>query len=162
MGKELSFEEAKGLLRIDPLNLSEELANHPVNLQRIGERTMVIKADRDSVKFNLQIVEAEISEGIRNNPPANIKITEGTISELVLIDERRQKHLTAYSSLCEEYDQWNALYEAFQSRGWMLRDLVSLAHNVLTAPDNYVSPEYSENQALLARKRRPITTKQEG
>ncbi len=163
MGKsnELDFETAKRLLRIDALNLSEELANHPTNLQRIGERAIRLKSLRDSVKLNMQILEAEIAQEIRSNPPASIKVTEGTISELVLTDERRKVELTQYLDLCKESDLWTSLYEDFKSRGFMLRDLVSLAHNVLTAPDAFVPPDYEQNKVELASRRRPITTNKE-
>ena len=161
MSKEMSYEAAKEMLKIDVNNLSEEIAMHPVILGDIAEKTVYLKSQKDSFSLKVETTEAQIAQEIRSIA-VDKKLTEATVKEMVLIDPRRialnEESITIY----EEYNLWNALYGAFQSRGYMLRDLAQLSTNMLTAPDNWTPPNYMENRASVSRTRRPITELKEG
>ena len=158
---ELSYEEAKKMLKISPCNLSEELANHAVQLQEIAERAMRIKAERDTVKMEIEALEASIGKEIRSDPDPKIKLTVDAITSMVLTDERRLEKVAEYVDLCEESDLWSSLYTSFTSRGYMLRDLVEMTKNILTSPDSDKSPSvpenYETNKESMARVRRTLT-----
>ena len=156
---ELSYQAAKRLLKIDPLNLNNEIAEHPVVLQEIGEKVMKLRSEKDTLELKLETTEATIAQEIRN-VGGEKKLTEAAIKEMVLADPRRHALMEDYLQICEDYNIWNALYGAFQSRGYMLRDLAQLSTNVVTAPDNWTPANYLENRASMSRTRRPISQKE--
>jgi len=157
---ELTYEEAKKMLKISPNNLSEELANHAVNLQEVAERAMLIKAERDTVKMEIETLEASIGREIRSDPNPAVKLTVDAINSMVMTDSRRLEKLNEYMSLCEEADLWHSLYTSFTSRGYMLRDLVEMTKNIFMSPDSdkppYIGDNYEANKASMARVRRTV------
>ena len=156
---ELSYQAAKRLLKIDPLNLNNEIAEHPVILQEIGEKVVKLRSEKDTLELKIETTEATIAQEIRAGGEGK-KLTEATVKEMVLADPRRHALMEDYLQVCEEYNLWNALYGAFQSRGYMLRDLAQLSTNVVTAPDNWTPANYLENRASMSRTRRPVTQKE--
>ena len=156
---ELSYQAAKRLLKIDPLNLNNEIAEHPVILQEIGEKVVKLRSEKDTLELKIETTEATIAQEIRAGGEGK-KLTEATVKEMVLADPRRHALMEDYLQVCEEYNLWNALYGAFQSRGYMLRDLAQLSTNMLTAPDNWTPANYLENRASMSRTRRPVTQKE--
>ena len=156
---ELSYRAAKRLLKIDPLNLNNEIAEHPVILQEIGEKVVKLRSEKDTLELKIETTEATIAQEIRAGGEGK-KLTEATVKEMVLADPRRHALMEDYLQICEDYNLWNALYGAFQSRGYMLRDLAQLSTNVVTAPDNWTPANYLENRASMSRTRRPVTQKE--
>ena len=156
---ELSYQAAKRLLKIDPLNLNNEIAEHPVVLQEIGEKVVKLRSEKDTLELKIETTEATIAQEIRAGGEGK-KLTEATVKEMVLADPRRHALMEDYLQICEDYNLWNALYGAFQSRGYMLRDLAQLSTNMLTAPDNWTPANYLENRASMSRTRRPVTKKE--
>ncbi len=156
---ELSYQAAKRLLKIDPLNLNNEIAEHPVVLQEIGEKVVKLRSEKDTLELKIETTEATIAQEIRAEGEGK-KLTEATVKEMVLADPRRHALMEDYLQICEDYNIWNALYGAFQSRGYMLRDLAQLSTNMLTAPDNWTPANYLENRASMSRTRRPVTQKE--
>lgn len=156
---ELSYRAAKRLLKIDPLNLNNEIAEHPVILQEIGEKVVKLRSEKDTLELKIETAEATIAQEIRAGGEGK-KLTEATVKEMVLADPRRHALMEDYLQICEDYNLWNALYGAFQSRGYMLRDLAQLSTNVVTAPDNWTPANYLENRASMSRTRRPVTQKE--
>ena len=156
---ELSYQAAKRLLKIDPLNLNNEIAEHPVVLQEIGEKVVKLRSEKDTLELKIETTEATIAQEIRAGGEGK-KLTEATVKEMVLADPRRHALMEDYLQICEDYNLWNALYGAFQSRGYMLRDLAQLSTNMLTAPDNWTPANYLENRASMSRTRRPVTQKE--
>lgn len=156
---ELSYRAAKRLLKIDPLNLNNEIAEHPVVLQEIGEKVVKLRSEKDTLELKIETTEATIAQEIRAGGEGK-KLTEATVKEMILADPRRHALMEDYLQICEDYNLWNALYGAFQSRGYMLRDLAQLSTNVVTAPDNWTPANYLENRASMSRTRRPVTQKE--
>ena len=156
---ELSYRAAKRLLKIDPLNLNNEIAEHPVILQEIGEKVVKLRSEKDTLELKIETTEATIAQEIRTVGEGK-KPTDSSVKEQVLADPSRHDLMEDYLQVCEDYNLWNALYGAFQSRGYMLRDLAQLSTNVVTAPDNWTPANYLENRASMSRTRRPVTQKE--
>lgn len=156
---ELSYKAAKNLLKIDPLNLNNEIAEHPVVLQEIGEKVVKLRSEKDTLELKIETTEATIAQEIRTGGEGK-KPTDAAVKEQILADPRRHALMEDYLQVCEDYNLWNALYGAFQSRGYMLRDLAQLSTNMLTAPDNWTPSNYLENRASMSRTRRPVTQKE--
>jgi hypothetical protein len=128
-------------------------------LQEIGEKVVKLRSEKDTLELKIETTEATIAQEIRAGGEGK-KLTEATVKEMVLADPRRHALMEDYLQICEDYNLWNALYGAFQSRGYMLRDLAQLSTNMLTAPDNWTPANYLENRASMSRTRRPVTKKE--
>lgn len=117
------IEEFKGYLKIDKSALDDEIIQQPQLFFEVSEAYVEAVAVRDSKKEELAQIDAELDAKYRNSLE---KATEGTIKAKIQTDKKHGTAFTAYINAKELADSLLALKEAFQQRGYMLRDLVSL------------------------------------
>ncbi len=91
----------------------------------IADQHVLAVSRRDGVKEELARYDAGTASSLRAAAKDG-KITEGTIKELILLDEGRKPLSTRYEGFKFEADLWSALRDAAEQRMRMLRELVSL------------------------------------
>jgi hypothetical protein len=128
------IEEFKRYLKIDKHALDQELEEQPMLFFQISEAFVQAGAERDMLKEQLATVDAKLDNAARDTyNKAEEKYTEAMIKNHVQTDK---KHVGAFKLWLEakkQADLLQVLKEAFQSRGYMIRDLCSLYS------DNYFS-----------------------
>lgn len=150
---EVLYERARKSLKIDTSLISEELAQHPITLAIVGEGLAQAKSDRDTVRLEMDTAIADASQFYRKSLEG--KVTEGLISERVGLDSNVAEMRIKYIEKCFIFDKWDSLYDAYRSRGYMLRDLSANALNALTAPDG-LPHNYLTNIEEMSSGRRPL------
>lgn len=123
----MNVEEFRKRLRIDKHGLDDCIEEQPVVFDRVAQQTATTIALRDAKKLELEKTYARISMGYRREfSKQGKKITEEFLRQTVLTDEEYDSVQQDYLTYKDEADQWIALKEAFQQRGYMLRDLANL------------------------------------
>ena len=118
------IEQLKKFLEIDKLSLDDEIIRQPSLFYQVSEAYVEAVGERDTLKEQLASTDAEIDGEIRSN--AKTRITDTAVKNLVQCDADHEKAFKAYITAKVKADQLGALKEAFQQRGYMLRDLASL------------------------------------
>lgn len=130
-------------LVIDRDDLDTCMVEQPELVDHVGEAYSNAVAERDAGKLELEIAEAEEAQKIRDHAAKmEEKLTEAAIREQLILSKRIQRLKTDQIVLKKEIDDWAALREAFQARGFMLRELAPMwvaRFNRGTA-SSYVSP----------------------
>jgi hypothetical protein len=142
----VDIEELKGYLRIDKLCLDDEIVQHPSLLYKVAEAYVEAAAARDTLKEKLATRDAELNLQYREDlSRAGTKVTETTIESYVLIDQDHTKLAQSYGRAKADCEKLGALKEAFTSRGYMLRDLCSLATAHFFESDSVRSTSNTKN-----------------
>jgi hypothetical protein len=146
--REATFlEELQSTLRIDQNALEDAAAQHPELFYRVASEYALTTSLRDQAKQDLSETEAKADSRIRHDiEVAGDKVTEKAVESAKLLDGQVTKARDRLMRLNQEVGEWSALKEAFQQRGYVLRDLVQL----------YLSRYYSdtENQSHRVREAR--------
>lgn len=157
----LDIAEFKKLLKIDKLALDDEVMQQASLLYEVSEALVDAIAKRDALKDALAKLEAEIDQDLRTQfEEAETKYTEPKIKSLILIDKFRTKANEELLAAKTQADRLMALKEAFQSRGFMLRDLCSLYQanyfeSSSSRPNNQMSDAvYNHRRTRLAESRK--------
>jgi hypothetical protein len=118
------IEQLKKFLEIDKLSLDDEIIRQPSLFYSVSEAYVAAVGERDTLKEQLASTDAEIDGEIRSN--AKTRVTDTAVKNLVQCDKDHEKAFKAYIAAKVKADQLGALKEAFQQRGYLLRDLASL------------------------------------
>lgn len=122
-----SIDEFRKYLAIDKTSLDEAVIHQPELLYQVSEAMIIAISRRDSLKEELSTADSEVEIDIREVfDKKGTKVTEAAIKALVQTDKIHIDAFKAYLSSKEEADKIIALKEAFQQRGYMLRDLCQL------------------------------------
>lgn len=119
----MNIEEMKAYLKIDKNSLDEEIVQQPSLLGAVSDAFAMAAAERDHAKEEAAVVDGELDALYRQD---HEKATEGAIKAMIQADRLHMIAYEAYLKSKQKADRLQALKEAFQSRGYMLRDLVSL------------------------------------
>jgi hypothetical protein len=121
------IEELRQYLKIDKHRLDEELEEQPMLLFQISEAFVQAAAERDMLKESLATKDAQLGKKAREQlGKREKKVTESMVEGYVLTDSTHDAAVKAYLDAKGQADLLFALKEAFQSRGYMIRDLCSL------------------------------------
>lgn len=115
----------KEQLRINKTALDDEISNQPMLYFDIAEQYEEAAAERDALKEMLATVDAELDVKYRSHY-ADQKVTEAVIKNAVQLDVEHKVAFDEWLMAKESVGKLGALKEAFQTRGYMLRDLASL------------------------------------
>ncbi len=119
--------EFRDNLKIDKFALDDELMEQSMLLFQVSEAFVEAAALRDTCKEKAALVDAQLDSKIRTDAEnSETRITEGDVKAQVQSDPKHEKAVKAYLAAKREADVLSALKEAFQQRGYMLRDLCSL------------------------------------
>jgi len=130
MPKDL-VEELTPYLRIDKYGLDDAISGQPNLLYQISEAVAEAMAERDASKEELARIDAELDVEVRakmekekRDPKA--KITEAMVTSRIMMNRRHEEAFDTFMLAKRDADKLLALKEAFQQRGYMLRELASL------------------------------------
>ena len=141
-------------LAIDRDDLDRCMVEQPELVDHVGEAYANAVAERDAGKLELEIAEAEEAQKIRERASTmDEKLTEASLREQLVLSKRIQNLKTEQIQLKKDIDDWSALRESFQSRGFMLRELAPMwvaRFNRGTA-SSYVSPRDQLSNSVKAR-----------
>lgn len=118
-------EEFRGNLKIKRNDLDSELVRHPEYSYQVSEKYVLAVSKRDEAKEALKQIDAQLGEEFRSGESGK-KLTQAAVTDRIELHPDHQKAKARYLRYCREADQWEALKEAFLSRGFVLRDLVAL------------------------------------
>ncbi|AFV81305.1 hypothetical protein F862_gp073 [Vibrio phage vB_VpaS_MAR10] len=120
---ETAIRSFKGRLRIDKNDLDNELVEQSHLFFEVSERLTWAKAERDEIKRECDELAGEIkAEIFADNPKmADTKATALVKKDADFIERYREK-----TEADRIVGAWEALVEAFKSRGYMLRQLADL------------------------------------
>lgn len=125
-------------LVIDTMRLDEEWMKQPGLFMYWAEQAQKIKLEVDLAKFQLESLEAQVSNDIRANPEkfGLEKVTETGIKNAVLLDKRIAKSTKDYLKLRSEADVLAKLVAALEQRKKALENLVFLTtQGYFSAPE---------------------------
>lgn len=123
----INIDEFRKYLEIDGASLDDEVRRHASLLFKISEAMVEAIAKRDYFKEHLASMDAKIDQDLRASfEEDGVKYTESQIKSLILIDKTRCAINAKLLEAKAEADKLIALKDAFHSRGYMIRDLVSL------------------------------------
>jgi hypothetical protein len=133
---ERRIKEYRSKLRIDKEHLDDMLVEQPESFDHVGEALALARAERDALKLDLKVAEAEAGKRIRaaalkHNQSAEdkkdeIKITEGYIEEELTLDKDVRALRRELGEASADVEILEALKESFIQRSHSLRDLVPM------------------------------------
>jgi hypothetical protein len=122
----MEIEELKARLAIEKANLDTEISQHPMLYFEVAEACVQATAERDACKEELTSIDATLDGDVRAILAKKDKVTEAMVKNSVQTHPKHTDAFDTYMQAKTKADQLLALKEAFSSRGYMLRDLVSL------------------------------------
>ncbi len=157
----VSIEEFRKYLQIDRSSLDDEVMRQASLLFAVSEASIEATAERDALKDNLLQIEAALDKEIRHDfETTKTKFTETQIKSLILMNGSRVQTNDDYLASKTKADKLIALKEAFQARGFMIRDLCSLySANFFESSSVRATPKmsdrvYDQRRARLAEGRK--------
>lgn len=125
-GSSLS-EELRKHLKIDRLNLDEELIKQPQLFFEVAEAAAIARSRMDAAKDNVERVESDVDQRIRQDAAnEDERLTEKEIKALIQNDDDRVKAYASYLDLKRQTEELDQLRDSFRQRGYMLRELAAL------------------------------------
>ena len=119
--------ELRDLLEIDKHSLDDEIVKQPSLFFRVSEAFAEAVAERDGCEEELETIDAELDGEIRRElDRKTTKYTEAMVKNAIKTHDRHGPAFDTYILAKTRADKLQALKEAFQQRGYMLRDLASL------------------------------------
>lgn len=157
MGKGLTLEQAKELIKIDKHSLDEVCMQHSVLYDDIADQHTEVKSERDEIKLKLKELVATLGEEKRRQledegVPIN-KITDKKVMELVDRDSRQLALARVLNKLITEVDYWNNRKESFIQRSPMIKDLCGLFKTNYYQRESIKTDDVEESIQTTRRKR---------
>ena len=119
--------ELQGYLEIDKHALDDEIVKQPTLFFKASEAFAEAVAERDACKEELATVDAELDGEVRHRlETRGDKVTEAIVKNEIQTHKKHGPAFDTYILAKTRADKLQALKEAFQQRGYMLRDLASL------------------------------------
>lgn len=151
-------EEFREYLKIQTHQLDLCIAQQPELFSLVAEKATEFNGLKESVKHNVELLEARLSYQYRRDAPG--RTTDKSTKEWVetqqsYINKRKEYIQVKYLAEC-----WDALRNAFQQRGYMLRDLAQLYvagfFSDISIKESIATNEvqYEESKKRLAAKRK--------
>lgn len=122
----LSITDLQQQLAIDKSVLDDEVIRQPVLFYTVSEMLTDALAEKDGAKEDLAATDAHLDSKWRKALKDEAKVTDKMVASKVQTDPVHEKAFDAWLAAKLKADKLTALKEAFQSRSYMLRDLVSL------------------------------------
>ena len=128
MTKEWTIEQAEAGLKIDKVELDEELINQPSVFCSVSMEYVSTVSERDYLKEEADRMERTVDLEVRAAAAqSGTKITEAAISSEVKLNEHVIEIRDRFFKSKEKADRWGVLREAFLQRAHVLKDLAHLA-----------------------------------
>ena len=131
---ETPFQRLRNALKINKLDLDNELVEHPGHLFEVGSAYARAVSERDGQKEYLKQLEAKLSIEVREAlSSAAKKPTQAAVSAEVEAKDEWIEARETFLDRCHEADTWAALKEAYIQRGFALNNLVQIQISNLRA-----------------------------
>lgn len=111
-------------IEINKLKLDDELIRLPNSNYECHEELSKKIKERDNVKLELEVLEAEIDKEIRDN--SEKKPSENQIKNMVLMDKRRIKKVREYNGLNEEVNVLKGATNSFDKKDKAITNLIKM------------------------------------
>lgn len=148
------FKILRSELQINRDMLDEELVKHPHNFWHVGEAHARAIDAKDTAKFALERVAAELDKDIRDNAIADgEKITEVQVKAQLIREPEYHRAQRTYLTACLDADRWKALLEAYRQRGDVLRGMIQLA-NMRNYSDSFATTDRRDARERITERRR--------
>lgn len=149
--KTLSLAEARAAIRIDKNSIDDELVRHPSLMSEVGESHTMACSERDKAKDAMEREEAKAYQKYKNKSVRdNLKETDHAIKQQVRDNKDVVKAVRLYRDNKAEAAHWEALWEAFKQRSFMLNKLADL----------YIAEYYTSDSASDKEYERPRIERQ--
>jgi len=138
-------------LRIDKNDLDETVIKHPELLEEVSTAFALAVSKRDQAKTEMERCQAELTLKYRRRAnKAGERITNDEIASRVINDQTYVLVHDVFLTATKDVAQWQALKEAFISRGYMIRELCSLyASNYFNSTSVKVGgTQYADERSL--------------
>ena len=155
----IKTDEFRQYLKIDKHALDQELEEQPMLLFQISEAYVQAAAERDMLKEQLATADAKLDNKIRMDY-GDTKYTEAMVKNSIQTDKKHDAAMLKYLDAKKQADLLLALKEAFQSRGYMIRDLCSL-YNANYFEEASVRGTGETNRATYSKGRQRIAEARE-
>lgn len=121
------LEELEAGLLIDKNDLDEELIRHPDLFYRVSKELTMLTSRRDAAKQEIAAVEAEADARARRAMrKGDEKVTEPEVKARIRLDKDVEDAYRVHQDLARDVGLFSALKEAYQSRSYVIKDLVQL------------------------------------
>jgi hypothetical protein len=150
-------------LIINENDLNTEVSQQAELFFQVAQISAIKSNYKESAKYDLERSYSEVSLSIRQEclKDKAIKMTEALIDQLVKSDEKYILAQKYYLDTKKEADEWSALKEGFQSKGFLLKELCNLfiagyytSTNIKTAENKVSDLEYEKNKSKLRTRRK--------
>lgn len=147
-------------IQIDKDALEESLLEQPNNFYHVSMKLSLWTSRRDAAKQEQQLIEARADAAIRHNAEvAKEKITEKEVESQKRMDEDVRTGLDELLRYNHTVNRFANLKEAYQQRGYVLKELVALylanyyaTNNVSSSPRDRAA-EAGKREAHESRQR---------
>jgi tetrahydromethanopterin S-methyltransferase subunit G len=113
-------------VKINKFKLEDESERHPNLYYFYSDLLDEAKWKKDEIEKKLEFVTAREELKIRKNPPKDVKITEGSIKALLVVNEEVVKLKDKLVEIKREVYHFKTAVEAIEQRNSRLKDLTSL------------------------------------
>ena len=127
-GKIMEIEDVEKYKKLDLLNIVNEVVEWSEQLYAVGTVYAEYTSERDSLKENLEVTDAEVANHMRKEAErCNFKLTESQIKLDLLLTEEHVKAFCKYNDAKERALKADALVEAVRGKGKMIEKAIDLA-----------------------------------
>lgn len=114
-------------LKIDKHDLDNELVHQPELYHKAGQEYAAATSYRDEAKDDRDGVKADLDFKLRREAEKEgKKLTEALITNMIIGDDKYRDANRIYQDWTRLASRWVSLREDFHSRGFVLRELVTL------------------------------------
>lgn len=122
-----SLEELERGLAIDQHDMENVCRTHPELFYRVSRELVLAKSRRDQLQQHSKEIEAEVETDLRVAAESREgRVTDKAIEALRRGNPEVQRIRRELLDAELEVSRWEALKEAFTSRGFMIRDMIQL------------------------------------
>lgn len=139
--------EMQSRLLIDKHNLDIELSQHADTYYAIAHEYTRCMAYRDQAKQDCDLAKANVDRQLREKYAADgAKVTEARLDNEVTLSVPVQNAQSEYAMWRHMTEAWQALRDAYSTRGYAIRDLVQL----------HIAGYYADAPVKAAEEKRPM------
>lgn len=153
----LDADEFRSYLKIDKNALDDAVIQQSMLYYQVSESYAQAAAERDSLKEALATTDAKLDGEVRKRlTKTDNKFTEGTVKSQIQIDPKHETAFKSYIESKERADILAALRDAFQTRAYMLRDLIQL-HVTGFFQETSIKPDVQSDNFAYSERRRKLS-----
>jgi hypothetical protein len=158
---EYLYEQCKEGLKFNKHELDTAILHHGELFFNVSERVAHYSSIRDEAKKRMEESYARNSLRIREQATEEgRKLTEDLVKQLTLLDEDYREDSKRYLRAKWETDVWAALKDAYNARGYMIKEMAELwkanYFNTESIKGGTEDVQYEMQRAKLAENRKPF------